>query len=43
MSAEELAARYGADPGVLRAVLRYNSVPAVREEPDGRLVGSWPE
>lgn len=40
---EELARQYGVDAELLRRVLRYNSVPAVQQAEDGRLIGSWPE
>lgn len=40
---EKLAQRYGADHGLLKAMLQYNCAPVVRQEEDGRLVGSWPK
>jgi hypothetical protein len=43
LPAEELAREYSANLDVLRKLLQYNSVPAVTQAADGRLVGSWPE
>jgi hypothetical protein len=43
LAAATLARQYGADPQVLEQVLRHNSMPTVRSETDGRLVGSWPQ
>ena len=40
--AAELARVYGADPEVLQAVLRHNSVPVVHATQEGRLHGAWP-
>lgn len=43
LSIDDLARQYGADPAVLRHFLQHNAGPVVRSEPDGRLVGSWPD